>query len=308
MISDFERSLATLLGARLPSPFNGSVVVAPAPQNPAAETIVVGVTSAVPATAAFGSQLPQQTPAVAGTHRVLRLDCTVTMTVVPQGDRALQANGAQQLLWVLDDPEVKAGRALSDGTDQGFVLDQFGITSMTVPLDPEATPVLPPGPAGSPPGATVAVTALASGWFWPVGTTGAVGIAIGHVLVRGISLPVLVSPTAPRSAPGGDPISISVRVDASTMDVSTPTGAAGSLPFTALIATLAGEKGAAATGSLTGGTSGTNTLRTYPVSEGSATVTYTPAAVAGNDVLSIALDDGSGGAGVILGSVPIQVR
>jgi hypothetical protein len=222
------------------------------------------------------------------------------MTVVAgtgQG-RAQQADGVQQVLWALDDPDVRTGAALADGTDRGFVLDQLAITGGTTPLDPAADPLV-----------AMAATATASGWFWPVGLAGAVGRVIGQVSVRGVVLPVLVSPTAPAGTPGGPPVDITVTVQVAASTQLTAAGAAGQpLPFTALIATLRGASGTAATGTLVGGSGGSTTLRTYPVTEGTATVTYQPPGQGASDVLAVALDDGAGGAGVVIGSVPIEVH
>ena len=300
MISDFEQALATLLGLRLPVPFAGHVVVAPPPAAGADPMVVVGVTAITPTTPGFGDQLPQQTPAIASSHRVLRLDCVVTMTVVASTGhgRTQEADGVQQVLWALDDPDVRTGVALADGTDRGFVLEQLAITGGTTPLDP----------AADPPVATAA-TAMTSGWFWPVGLTGAIGRVIGEVRVRGVALPVLVSPTSPTSTPGGPPVVITVSVQLAASTQLTTTGAAEQpLPFTGLIATLRGAGGTVATGTLVGGTGGTTTLRTYPVTNGTATVTYQPPGQGASDVLAVALDDGAGGAGIVIGSVPIEVH
>jgi hypothetical protein len=299
VISDLEQALVGLLDSGLPAPFAGSVVAAPPPASVNAPVLVVGVTAATPATPAFGSQLPQQTPAVAGSHRVLRLDCTVTVTALPgpgQG-RAQQLDGIQQVLWLLDDPDVRSGTALADGTDRGFVLETLAIGGMTVALEPSAEPPAPP-----------AVTATASGWFWPIGIAGAAGRPIGQVQVRGVTLPVLVSPAQVGGAVGGPPVDITVSVDAASSRITAAGGPSVPLPFTSLVATLSGAGGTAATGALSGGSGGSTTFRTYPMTAGEATVTYQPPTQGASDVLAIALDDGAGGAGVTLGRVPIEVR
>jgi hypothetical protein len=300
MISDFEQALATYLGANLPAPFAGNVVVAPAPAPGGEPSVVVGVTSAAPTGSPLGGGLPQPTPAVAGDHRVLALDCQASIVVAAaQGSgRAQQADGVQRLLWLLDEPEARNGSVLVDGTDRGFVLHELAWSAATAPLDPLATGASPVG-----------VTLTASGLFWPIGIVGQAGRTITHIQVRGVSLPVTLTPASPQAVAGGDPISIAIAVEVDTSTVLTAAGAPGqSLPFTTVVATLTGARGAPASGQLTGGNGGTNTLRTYPFANGLATITYAPPATGASDVLTLSLDDGSGGAGVPVGQVPIEVR
>jgi hypothetical protein len=80
------------------------------------------------------------------------------------------------------------------------------------------------------------------------------------------------------------------------------------LPIGAVVAAVFGQGGQPGSGTLSGGTPGSNGARILDASSGVATVDYTPGAEAARDTLVIALEDGEAGPGIELGRFTLVVR
>src|SRR5215472_19314570 len=109
MISDFESRLAEVLGSRMPAPFGGRASVAPPAAQSADPQVVVGVRQVVVAEPDIGSRRLEVVPASAEPRRILRLDCTVGIQVVPGKDkgRSQQLLGVDAALYTVDAPDFR---------------------------------------------------------------------------------------------------------------------------------------------------------------------------------------------------------
>lgn len=300
MISDFEQRLADVLGARLPTPFTGRVDVAPGPVSGSGPEILLGVRQIEYAATDMGSRRPEVVPGSDDRRRILRLRCTVGIEVHPHSGqgRQQQMQGVEAALYVLDAPDLRDGSALVEEGDQGFLIQEMHLIESSVPLDP--------GDTDAPP---VEVTLGAEGWFWPAGEPGEAGIQIGEVRLRGAVLPLEITPPRPRLIAGGPAVDLTLRVGATgPLRVSDPDTPLPPLPFGALALALVDAGGRPGAGALSGGTDGEGGAHLVTLTDGSATVTYTPPAEAATDVLVVALDDGLDGLGIELGRFVLDVQ
>lgn len=126
------------------------------------------------------------------------------------------------LMYTLDAPDFRSGRALTGPADPGFLIQALRVVVGNVALDPAEATALP-----------VSVTLRADGWFWPVGVPGQAGIAIGEIRIRGVTLPLEISPARPLLIAGGVATDLTVRVGA-VGTFRLPTPVLPPLPFGAL--------------------------------------------------------------------------
>jgi hypothetical protein len=298
VISDFERRLADVLGARLTAPFAGRVDVPPGNLAGNGPVVLAGVTRVRTSDSPFGGSKPELVPGANDPRRVLRLSCDITVEVrpgAPPADRTRQMQGLEQVLYALDAPDFRSGQALMSGApaDPGFFVQSLAIAEGIAVIDPtldDAPPVI--------------VAARAEGWFWPVGVAGEEGIAIGEVRLRGASLPLSITPVRPALGAGGGPVELTVRVGAGTFGTfRLPDQPA--LPFGSLAFTVMDAGGRPGAGSLVGAVDG---VLIAPLNDNAATVTYQPPGAAAADLLVISLDDGEGGAGFEIARAALTVR
>jgi hypothetical protein len=255
-----------VLGAQLPPPFGGRVFVPPDEPAGNGPTVAVTVLRAVPETG-FHVARPERVPGGDDARRVVRLSCTVGMTVTPVADegRSQQVAAVDELLWLVDTPPFRDGRALRVGGDPGFFVEALGIEAADL-ADPDD--VLPD------------VTLVARGWFWPPGEPPITGPPM-RLRLRQVVLPVALEQDAPRLLTGGDPVELTVRVGTAgtfVLDPDEDGGApvSGAEPFGALAVGLVGTGGRPGAGSLSGGEDGPDGRRLVTIQAGAASVTYTP--------------------------------
>jgi hypothetical protein len=204
------------------------------------------------------------------------------------------------ILFALDASDFRDGSALVGGDDPGFLIERMRLAGHTMPLLPSSDNL-----AG--------ITVIAEGWFWPVGTPEQEGPEIQEALVRAGFLPVQMVPAVPRLRSGGDPVELTLRFGTvGTMRLRGGDTLPDSLAFGSLALTVLDDGGRPGAGTLAGGTAGEGAgdevVRVVPVGDGVATVTYTPADVAGIDYLVVSLEDGENGRGVELARFPLEVR
>jgi hypothetical protein len=202
--------------------------------------------------------------------------------------------GLDAALYTLDAPDLRNGSALRTGGDPGFQIDALRCTASVLPLDPAAPGTDPVG-----------LRLEASGWFWPAGTPGAAGIAIGEIRVRGIPLPVLLRHDAPALVAGGGPVPLVLALGG---DTAFRLGTGGASPAAPMVARLEGPGGRAATGTLGGGAAGAGGVRLATIAQGELSLLYTPGADAATDTLVLTFDDGDGGPGAEIARFPLTVR
>src|SRR5438477_559479 len=124
MIAEFEQRLADVLGARLPSPFSGHVVVTPG-TGVGAPSVLVGVRRVDRIDEAFGER-PERVPGADDPRRVTRLRCQVALTVHDAADRVAALRGIDVLLYAVDAPDFHDGSALRvTSGDPGFLIDNL---------------------------------------------------------------------------------------------------------------------------------------------------------------------------------------
>jgi hypothetical protein len=295
MIAEFEQRLVEVLGSRLPAPFTGRVVVAPG-QDGAQSRIVVGVVEATPLEPDFRHRRTEVVPGSADGRRVVRLECRVALTVRPNQNttRTQQMQMFDATLFALGAEDVLTGTALNDNVDRGFFINDARLDAASTPLVTSAESPLQ-------------LTLVVRGLFWPVGLAGQAGVQIGEIRIRGVLLPIQLSPAAPRLTAGGEAVELTIRV-ATPGSFSVQSGATAALPFGSLAVAVVTEAGAPGNGTLAGGEAGLGNTRIVPLVNNEAAISYTPPAEAGLEHLVIALDDHEGGQGVELGRMPLRVR
>ncbi len=287
MIAELEQRLAATLRARLPAPFTGRVHVVPGPAAGAQPAILLGVERAVPVAADFASRRPETPAGRDGARRVLRLSCVVGLAVRPatNGGAEQVRAGIDAALYALDAPDMRDGTALRDAGDAGFQLEALELVALEPrdALRPDADTVL---------------HVRADGWFWPVGTEGASGVAIETILSRGATLPLDAAPPRVLATAGGDAVVVTLGVRSLGVPLQR-------------LAALAVEPGGRApgAGAVGGGVAGSDGVRLLLVSaEGTTTMTYAPPATATRDEILLGMPDPDGGVGIEVGRVAVEVR
>jgi len=290
MIADFEQRLAEVLGARLPSPFGGHVVVAPG-TGLAAPSVAVGVRRVDPLEDGFGAR-PERVPGADDPRRVARLRCQVGLVLRGAADRAATIRGIDQVLYTIDAPDFRDGSVLRvTAGDPGFLIDHLVLNGGDI-ADDTAT-------------GTSAVGLVAQGWFWPAGAPGETGVAIGEVRVRGVALPIELAPPNPAIAAGDAALALTLRVRTAGL---LRVGATTALPFGQLVVQLFSAGHRPGAGALLGGVAGAAGSRLLTLTDDTAVFDYVPPVSAAVDELVVALDDGSGAAGVELGRFSLRVK
>jgi hypothetical protein len=204
--------------------------------------------------------------------------------------------GLDAALYALDSSDFQDGTALRGGADPGFLIQQLQLVGASTVAD------APPSAA-----APVTLNLKATGWFWPVGVAGETGREIGEIRVRGVALPLAITPANPLLAAGGDPVDLALQVGVA-QGLRLRANESTALPFDVLAMTLAGVGGRPGAGSLTGGSDGSLGVRLVSLTAGTASIRYTPPPEATTDELVVGLEDGSGQVGVELGRFPLVVR
>ena len=286
MLRELERRLADVLGAGLPAPLAGAVDVGP---GRAESRLLVSVRHTEPAPRDFMASRTEQVPGADGTRRIVRLRCDVALEVRQRQDqsRVDQLSAFDSVLYFIDAPEFRSGRALDGGDpDPGFFLHLLTLRT----CDPPATLALD-----------------AEGFFWPIGVPGRTGEPIQQVRTRLVVEPLLFDPPLPRLVTGGPPIDLSVRVGASgAMDVRR--GGVDPRPFGEVVLRLTDAGGRPGGGALEGSTGGPSGGRRVTLTNGVAAFRYTPPAEPVVDILHVSFEDGEGGAGEEIGQLPLSVR
>jgi hypothetical protein len=295
VISEFERRLADVLGTRLPAPFAGRVDVPPGVLPGVGPVILLGATHVETLEAHLGSQRLETVPGVTDPRRVLRLTCEVCLQVFPAPDqgRPQQMQCIDAIMYTLDAPDFRSGKVLTGLPDPGFLIQSMQVVASNITLNPAA-------PTASP----VDVILRADGWFWPVGVPGQAGIAIGEIRLRGVMLPLHVSPANPLLVAGGSAIDLTVQVGSFGVsrlhEPPIPP-----LPFGTLAFAVIGPGGRPGKGSLVDQADG---VRIVPLTDNQAIVTYQLPVEAAEDELLIALDNGTNGLGIEIGRFRLRVR
>jgi hypothetical protein len=299
MITEFEARLANVLGARLPSPHTGRVVVAPGAAATNTVRYILGVAQTELIESDFLAHRDVRLLGSEAFRRVVRLRCHVSIQPRTNQGRAGQLAMLDAILFALDAPDFRDGSALVLGDDPGFLIERMRLGGHTMPL-----PVNPDTPP--------AITLVAEGWFWPVGAPEQEGPEIQEARVRAAFLPVQMLPSAPRLTAGGDPVELTLRLGTmGAMRLHGVDAPPDALPFGSLAITLLDEGGRPGAGALAGGTAGEadgdEVVRIVPVADGLATVTYTPGPEAAVEYLVVALDDGEDGRGAELARFRLEV-
>jgi hypothetical protein len=286
MLRELEQRLADVLGASLPAPLAGAVDVLP---GDSVSQAVVSVHHAEPAREDFLSSRAERVPGVDASRRIVRLKCDVTIDVRQRAGQNHQDQLAafDTLLYFLDGPTVRTGRALDGGAaDPGFLL-----SALTVRVcDPPASLGLD-----------------AMGVFWPVGVAGEIGEPIERVRTRVVIEPLLFDPPPPRMVAGGPTVDLSVRLRAGgAMDIRA--GGVDQRAFGEAILRLTDAGGRPGAGVLAGGTDGPNASRRIVLADGAAAFQYTPSERPGVDFLHVSFENGEGGSGEEIGQLPLTVR
>ena len=311
MIHDFESRLADVLGARLSAPWHGRAFVAPGPTNDANAMILVSIIQATPLDPHLTSRRLEQTPGAADPRRVVRLRCTLQCTVKSKNNisRQVQMEAVNACLYALDAPDFRNGLALAGGPqpDPGFVIHEMRLLEATVPVNPTGEAVEPSSALGP-----VRLRMEADGWFWPIGEAAQAGREIGEIRIRGVRLPVEVSPANPKLRVGGGPLELTLSIGVTgTLAVTAgpaEESAVSLLPFGRLALALFDAGGRPGKGSLSGGDVAVGGIHLVTLdSQGQARIQYTPPGETAVDELLVALNDGQDGLGVELGRFPLLV-
>ena len=288
MLSEFERRLADVLGARLPLPFRGGVDVAP---GRADAQIVLSVRHVEPLDEHLFGMRPEVVPGAPTHRRVMRLGCDVGLDVRLLADqpRATQMRALDTVLYELDEPGFRSGARLrpTDNADPGFLVQRMFVSLSDPPQS---------------------ITLRAEGLFWPPEAPGETGIKIDFAQVRVSVQPIILVPARPRLNAGGETIELVIEFGATgTMRIERG-GRVTSLPFGSVVVGVEDAGGRPGAGTLSGGNAGPSGSRTIAVTGGRAAFQYTPPAQPAVDHLVVSLDDGEGGIGVELGRFPLEVR
>ncbi|HVE70035.1 MAG TPA: hypothetical protein VNI54_01605 [Thermoanaerobaculia bacterium] len=295
MISDFETRLAETLGTLIGAPFTGRVDVAPGPDPDDDVRLILGVVNAEVVDEGMGSR-PEVLPGDPNPRRAVRLRCNVAIeTRVAPADREEQMKALEAALYALDDAEFRTGKALTDGTDRGFVIHELRPATVVAPLAPAA------------PNDRVGINVIATGLFWPVGVAGQAGDLIDEIRLRAGIVPMEIVPADPRLVAGGPAVELTIRFD--TKAFSIKEGKTEKMPFGSVAVTLVAPEGKPGKGALAGGVEGQPaTVRIVPVDDNAATITYTPPATPATEDLVVAFDDAAQGLGVEIGRVRLVTR
>ncbi|UJP39271.1 hypothetical protein [Cellulomonas palmilytica] len=275
MLTELESRLADVLGAALPAPFGGRVRRrGAAPPNGAGPVVRLGVEAFAPLEPDLFSTRPEVDAGAPSLRRVVRLRVRlgVDVTTDPPGDRLGELAGVDALLFALQAPEVRSGRALVAPGDQGFRLDSLELL--------EAGDDDP------------AVLLEAVGWFWPVGVAGQDGRAIARALVREVRLPVRLTFGAPLVAGGTGVACDLVFGSTGTLDVTAE--ATTSAPFGEVALHLLDAGGGPGAGALDTPASPAGTQVVASVDGAGTTFTYVPPATAAREQLVVLARAGSG--------------
>jgi hypothetical protein len=286
MLREFERRLADVLGAGLPSPLAGAVDVLPGVSQ---SRVLVSVAHAAPVEKDFLSSRSEEVPGAAGSRRIVRLRCDVSLQVrqLSNQDRDDRISAFDAVLFFIDDPAFRSGRSLDGGDpDPGFVLHQLALRSCEPPA---------------------LLTLDAEGFFWPVGTPGQTGEPIERIRTRLVAEPLLLEPAAPLLVAGGPQVDLVVRLGSEGgMDVRE--GGVDRRPFGDLVLRLTDAGGRPSAGTLAGGAAGPAGSRRVPLSNGAASFQYTPPGEPTVDVLHVAFENAEGDAGMEIGHLRLHVR
>ncbi len=288
MLSEFERRLADVLGARLPVPFRGGVDVAPGRDD---AQVILSVRHVEPLDEHLFGMRPEVVPGAPTHRRVVRLRCDVNLDVrlLATQSRSTQLRALDTVMYELDEPGFRSGARLqpTDGSDPGFL-----VQSMFVSLsDPPQS-----------------ITLRAEGLFWPPDVTGETGVQIERAQVRISMQPINLIPARPRLNAGGETLELTIEFGATgTMRIERG-GRVTALPFGSIVVGVEDAGGRPGAGALSGGNAGPGRSRTIAVTGGRAAFQYTPPAQPALDQLVVSLDDGEGGIGIELGRFPLEVR
>lgn len=288
MLSEFERRLADVLGARLPVPFRGGVDVAPGRDD---AQVVLSVRHVEPLDEHLFGMRPEVVPGAPTQRRVVRLRCDVGFDVrlLTNQSRATQLRVLDSVIYELDEAGFRSGARLqpTDGSDPGFLVQRMFVSLSDPPQS---------------------ITLRAEGLFWPPDVPGETGIPIERAQLRVSMQPVNLIPAQPRLIAGGETVELVIEFGATgTMRVERG-GRVTALPFGSVVVAVEDAGGRPGAGTLAGGNAGPAGSRTLPVAGGRAAVQYTPPAEPALDRLVVSLDDGEGGIGIELGRFPLQVR
>ena len=288
MLSEFERRLANVLGARLPLTFRGGVDIAPGRDD---AQVVLSVRHVEPLDEHLFGMRPEVVPGAPTHRRVMRLRCDVGLDVRLLADqpRATQMRELDTVLYELDEPGFRSGARLrpTDGADPGFLVQQMFVSLSDPPQS---------------------ITLRAEGLFWPPDAPGETGVKIDFAQVRVSVQPIILVPARPRLNAGGETIELVIEFGATgTMRIERG-GRVTSLPFGSVVVGVEDAGGRPGAGTLAGGNAGPSGSRTIAVTGGRAAFQYTPPAQPAVDHLVVSLDDGEGGIGVELGRFPLEVR
>lgn len=288
MLSEFERRLADVLGARLPVPFRGGVDVAPGRDD---AQVVLSVRHVEPLDEHLFGMRPEVVPGAPTHRRVVRLRCDVNLDVRLLGNqaRSTQLRALDSVIYELDEPGFRSGARLrpTDGSDPGFLVQQMFVSLSDPPQS---------------------ITLRAEGLFWPPDVPGETGVKIDFAQVRISVQPISLIPARPRLNAGGETIELVIEFGATgTMRIERG-GRVTSLPFGAVVVGVEDAGGRPGAGTLSGGNAGPAGSRTIAVTRGRAAFQYTPPAQPALDHLVVSLDDGEGGVGVELGRFQLEVR
>jgi hypothetical protein len=298
MLTEFEQQFQTTLRARLPAAIRDEVQIATGAPNQ--RGILCGVRTAQPLRPEFRERRLERVPGADEPRRVLRLHCQMDLHFVPSS--AAQTRGElldwfDRVIYALDTDDVRDGSAFAgQAPDPGFLIQRMIIVNADLPLDihaDEAAPLL--------------LTLAVEGWFWPVGEGGQAGVMIGEMRIRGVVHPVTVEPAEPNLFANGPAATLTIAFDARGTARVMANGL-DHAPFGALAVRVEKADGTAGDGALAGGAAGADGTRLLAVTEGTATVTYTPPATPATEVLVLALDNNEGGTGLEIGRLPLIVR
>lgn len=302
MIQEFENRLAVVLGNLLSAPFKDRVFAAGTEPSDNQAKILLGVEEHKPWLAEFASSKPERVPGQTDFRRILRLETSVTLAVIAadgQG-RPQRRAGFDQLLYLLEEPDMADGSSLVAPGDQGFFIESMKLGSSELPLSQ-----VPDQPNG--------VRLTARGWFWPVGQVGQTGVAITQTHIRAASLDVKLVPQLPDLVAGGAPVTLQLQLrDTGFVLSENQAPQALGVDFLALV--LRAASGGPGDGQLSGDALGTAGLVLVNVaSDGLATFTYTPPAQPGEDILHVSLAQGGAApaekqAGKTLTKLSLMVR